>query len=205
MPAETTSYMILGFAVIFGTMGIHLWSLYNKIDGQGPVPDWIYPSAESAQMVEDVGLLIFLLDGAAIEHGATQDPAIVDRDQVLFDQHLVVVTGKIRFGNQRLAVGTGQQVGNAVAVVAQFPGVLAPFPVLVAATLSAGVGLGREYTPVVAEPAQPGKRSTCRGFHIQDPLPVLLHVFRLPRCAGCRCQCWCCRQEQDKWQADSGS
>lgn len=30
MPAETTSYMILGFAVIFGTMGIHLWSLYNR-------------------------------------------------------------------------------------------------------------------------------------------------------------------------------
>lgn len=41
----------------------HLWSLYNKIDGQGPVPDWVYPSAGSAQMLEDVGLLIVLLDG----------------------------------------------------------------------------------------------------------------------------------------------
>ncbi len=29
-PAETTNYMILGFAVIFGTIGIHLWSLYSR-------------------------------------------------------------------------------------------------------------------------------------------------------------------------------
>lgn len=28
--AETTNYMILGFAVIFVTMGVHLWSLYNR-------------------------------------------------------------------------------------------------------------------------------------------------------------------------------
>jgi hypothetical protein len=30
MAAETTNYMILGFAVIFGTIGIHLWSLYSR-------------------------------------------------------------------------------------------------------------------------------------------------------------------------------
>ena len=28
--AETTNYMILGFAVIFIVMGVHLWSLYNR-------------------------------------------------------------------------------------------------------------------------------------------------------------------------------
>ena len=28
--AETTNFMILGFAVIFVTMGIHLWSLYSR-------------------------------------------------------------------------------------------------------------------------------------------------------------------------------
>lgn len=28
--AETTNYMILGFAVIFGTIGIHLWSLVSR-------------------------------------------------------------------------------------------------------------------------------------------------------------------------------
>ena len=28
--ANTTEYMIMGFAVIFGTMGIHLWSLYSR-------------------------------------------------------------------------------------------------------------------------------------------------------------------------------
>ena len=28
--AQTTNYMILGFAVIFLTIGIHLWSLYNR-------------------------------------------------------------------------------------------------------------------------------------------------------------------------------
>lgn len=30
MTAETTNFMILGFAVIFGTIGIHLWSLYSR-------------------------------------------------------------------------------------------------------------------------------------------------------------------------------
>ena len=29
-PAETTDYMILGFGVIFGTIAIYLWSLYNR-------------------------------------------------------------------------------------------------------------------------------------------------------------------------------
>ena len=28
--AETTNFMILGFAIIFVTMGIHLWSLYSR-------------------------------------------------------------------------------------------------------------------------------------------------------------------------------
>ncbi len=28
--AETTNFMILGFAVIFGTIGIHLWSLVSR-------------------------------------------------------------------------------------------------------------------------------------------------------------------------------
>ena len=28
--AETTNYMILGFAVIFITIGIHVWSLFNR-------------------------------------------------------------------------------------------------------------------------------------------------------------------------------
>ena len=28
--AETTNFMILGFAVIFVTMGVHLWSLYSR-------------------------------------------------------------------------------------------------------------------------------------------------------------------------------
>ena len=41
----------------------HLWSLYNKIDGGGPIKDWITPSDASAQMAEDVSMLIFLLDG----------------------------------------------------------------------------------------------------------------------------------------------
>ena len=28
--AETTNFMILGFGVIFGTIAIHLWSLYSR-------------------------------------------------------------------------------------------------------------------------------------------------------------------------------
>ena len=28
--ADTINYMILGFAVIFGTIGIHIWSLFNR-------------------------------------------------------------------------------------------------------------------------------------------------------------------------------
>ena len=29
-PADTTNYMILGFAVIFGSILIHIWSLYRR-------------------------------------------------------------------------------------------------------------------------------------------------------------------------------
>lgn len=29
-PAETTDFMILGFAVIFGVMLLHVWSLYSR-------------------------------------------------------------------------------------------------------------------------------------------------------------------------------
>jgi hypothetical protein len=29
-PAETTNYMILGFAFIFGPILIHIWSLYRR-------------------------------------------------------------------------------------------------------------------------------------------------------------------------------
>lgn len=29
-PADTTSYMLLGFGVIFGTMIIHVWSMYRR-------------------------------------------------------------------------------------------------------------------------------------------------------------------------------
>ena len=29
-PAETTDFMILGFAVIFGVMLVHIWSLYSR-------------------------------------------------------------------------------------------------------------------------------------------------------------------------------
>lgn len=29
-PAETTNYMILGFAFIFGPMLIYVWSLYSR-------------------------------------------------------------------------------------------------------------------------------------------------------------------------------
>ena len=28
--ADTLNYMILGFAVVFGTIGIHLWSLFSR-------------------------------------------------------------------------------------------------------------------------------------------------------------------------------
>jgi hypothetical protein len=30
IPAETTGYMILGYAVIFGTLGLYLFSLYSR-------------------------------------------------------------------------------------------------------------------------------------------------------------------------------
>jgi hypothetical protein len=29
-PADTTNFMILGFAVIFGAMIVHVWSLYSR-------------------------------------------------------------------------------------------------------------------------------------------------------------------------------
>ncbi len=28
--AQTTNFMILGFAVIYGTIGIYVWSLYSR-------------------------------------------------------------------------------------------------------------------------------------------------------------------------------
>ncbi len=28
--ADTMNFMILGFAVIFGTIGVHLWSLFSR-------------------------------------------------------------------------------------------------------------------------------------------------------------------------------
>jgi hypothetical protein len=30
--ADTINFMILGFAVIFGTIGIHLWSLFSRVN-----------------------------------------------------------------------------------------------------------------------------------------------------------------------------
>jgi len=30
IPAETTGYMILGYTIIFGTMGIYLFSLFSR-------------------------------------------------------------------------------------------------------------------------------------------------------------------------------
>ena len=30
--ADTMNYMILGFAIIFGTIGIHIWSMFSRVN-----------------------------------------------------------------------------------------------------------------------------------------------------------------------------
>ncbi len=30
IPAETTGYMVLGYTIIFGTLGVYLFSLYSR-------------------------------------------------------------------------------------------------------------------------------------------------------------------------------
>ncbi len=98
--------------------------------------------------------LVLLLDRPAVEPRAAEDPAVVDRHEVLLDEELAQRVREVLLRDGGLGVDAGEQVGDEVALAAERLRPLAPLAVLVpAAALGAG---GR---PSAGAPRRPCRTS----------------------------------------------
>jgi hypothetical protein len=148
--------------------------------------------------------LALLLQGTAIEARATQDPAVVDADQKLLDEHLPERVAVPLVLQEGARVDAGEHVGDGVAARAQRLGLGAPLAVLHApASLAAGEGSGWEHAAVVAEPANATEWAARRLLHGLHG-GAIARRLRIGR--GCRvARAPCGREHHDRQCKDAGT
>ena len=122
------------------------------------------------QQVAGPGPLVLLLHGAAVEPRAAEDPAVVDRHEVLLDEDLPELVDEAVPRERGLGVDPGEDVPDEIALAAQGLGLRAPLAVLdAAAPLGAGERHRRLHRAVLAEPADLRERSPLGRLHLLDP------------------------------------
>jgi hypothetical protein len=130
----------------------------------------VRPAGHGLEQPIGAPALPLFLEGATIEHGPPQDPAVVDTDEEFFDLDLAEKIGKTGLVEQNVRLQRRQNVGDPVALVPQGPGAFTPVTVLAAAAVvAAALGYRRLGRAVLAEPEYAAERAALRGFHLGDP------------------------------------
>ncbi len=140
-----------------------------RLSQQQKIPSVILPGRQRSQHGIRRGDLVLDLEGTAVIARAAQDPAVVLRHQITFQQDGLEFRLPRR-GDQRLGVGGGQHVADQETGFPQGAGAFAQPAMLDAAAMGgAGIGFGWQHLAVLAEPENAVERPTRTCLHLRDP------------------------------------